>query len=352
MTPNAQLVINSRDRFILYPNELDPRTAPPFTTSQPWNNFSLINQGQNIVQGNIDKIQVAEIRFPYDIPNVIQEYTDGFSIVYGTLFSEDMNIVVGQGFYTGSELATEVQDAIDTACSLETPAIVAPNIPQVTYNEAGNFFTFSNPGTLNTYQVRDTGLVFNGSINNGPPAQTGSLLRKSLLSMMGMTPINPNSTSDSDALFTLTANSSYTGGVAPLIYTEYVDIVSKSLCGNVYVADGSTQQRGGFRKDILCRVYISDETSSQSGYVYDSSGNPMLSVVGTRPFVIHRQFKNAKVIPNNLLNSLNLVDIQVYGDDGQLIPLPDPTFGVGVYQDYRNFQITLNVFETDRKQAT
>lgn len=403
ITPNAQLVINSRDRFRAYgpQPQSSSNPQPPITTSQPYNNFVLSNPGQNIVQGSIDKIQVAEVRFPYDIPNVVEQYTDSFVISYGTVtipasalvsgrlytivnlgspavnwvaigapsatvgvqflyngvaitgtggqvnYQYDMLVQISQGFYTGLELELELQTAIDAVCAAQSTPITGTDIPDIIYDPVGNNFQFNNVGTID-FQIQDTGLLKNGATGSGVNvtnynATAPATLPKSLLSMMGFTPTNPNGGGAVQASFLLNANSEVKGGVAPLVFTDYIDIVSKALCGNVYITDGSTQP-GGFRKDLLARVYISDETSSQTGYVYDASGNPMLTVVGTRPFVIHRQFKNAKIIPNNLLNSLNTIDIQLLSDQGVLIPINVSS----QYQQPRNFQITLNVFETDR----
>ena len=344
--PNAQLVINSRDRFVAYPNPVSPQTNPPLLSSQPYNNFLLNNPGQNIVQGSIDKIQVAEIRFPYDIPNVVEQFTDLFEIDYGVAlpFTKTLLIQIPQGFYTGSELAAQIQSRINTEAAAESPPLTGADIPQLTYSEADNHFTFSNTSATIEFQVRDV-----STATNYTNAQGGQL-GKSLLNMMGFTPLQNNTSSLQEQTFLVGVGSSYAGGTAPLIFTDFIDIVSKSLCGNVYITDGSTQ-RTGFRKDLLARVYIADETSSQVGYVYDGGGNPIPSVVGCRPFVIHRQFKNAKMIPNNLLNSLNSVDIQLLMDNGQPLPNIGGAGSPGEYQAPRDFQITLNVFETDRQNT-
>jgi hypothetical protein len=72
--------------------------------------------------------------------------------------------------------------------------------------------------------------------------------------------------------------STYTG-----LYTQYLDICSPSLCQAQYVRDGNTNQTV-IRRDLIARVYIATEVSL-----------PSADAIGTRPFTIHRQFKNAKV---------------------------------------------------------
>ena len=57
------------------------------------------------------------------------------------------------------------------------------------------------------------------------------------------------------------------------------------------------------------------------------------------PFVIHRQFKNTKVMKWNNQNSVDRVDIQLYDDAGRALRLPvDNT-------TYQDFQITFQSAE-------
>lgn len=334
--PNAQLVINSRDR-LTYQAVADPtiRTVP--VESGPITNFTLSTsrQGQNLIQGSIDKIQVAEITFPYDYPNVIPSDLSGnvFSFLGTDIFF--IRIIGGStpgvypiklaagGFYTGSELATAVNARLTAVLGALSPPITGADVPQVSYNSTTNCFTFSNTSTTLAYALTNfnTGSVFPSGIP------------KTLLYIMGF----PTKVS-------LAVSSSFVGNSAQLVYTQFIDIGSQSLSGQQFIRDGSTIQFPNvFTKDLVARVYVADETSTNPTYVYDASGNPILAVPGTRPFVIHRQFKNAKMIANTLANCLNNVDITLYDDLGNVMPLPSSA--------PRDFQITFNVYEQQSEEG-
>ena len=57
---NASIVLNSRDATGGVPQD-----------GNLYNNLKFNAENQNIVQGQIESISVAEVNFPYDIPNVI-----------------------------------------------------------------------------------------------------------------------------------------------------------------------------------------------------------------------------------------------------------------------------------------
>ena len=99
--------------------------------------------------------------------------------------------------------------------------------------------------------------------------------------------------------------SQYTGR-----YTDWIDICSPALCQAQYVRDGNTNQ-GSIHRDLICRLYITTEVST---FLADP--------VGSRPFVIHRQFKNAKVMKWTAERSIDAIDIQLYDMYGQVLPTP------------------------------
>ena len=97
--------------------------------------------------------------------------------------------------------------------------------------------------------------------------------------------------------------STYTG-----VYTQYIDICSPTLCQAQYVRDGNTNQQV-IRRDLICRLYVANEVSL---FQTDPTG--------TRPFVIHRQFKNAKVMKWTAERSIDAIDIQLYDQFGNQLP--------------------------------
>ena len=81
-------------------------------------------------------------------------------------------------------------------------------------------------------------------------------------------------------------------------------------------------------------------------FMFDQDGNPM--AVGSRPFIIHRQFKNAKIIKSTLENSASSLDLSLYDMYGQPLPLP-PTAAqngeVAIYAGSRDYAITFHAEE-------
>ena len=115
---NGQLVISSADRTKGtwgYPNQ------------QPYNRFT-INKGFPVQQGQIMSVKLAEVRFPYAIPNV-NEYNNKFFIQVRS--TPGRVIIVPTGFYTGAGLATTVNGLV---------ALVYPgHAPVLTYNPNGTY---------------------------------------------------------------------------------------------------------------------------------------------------------------------------------------------------------------------
>jgi hypothetical protein len=103
--------------------------------------------------------------------------------------------------------------------------------------------------------------------------------------------------------------STYTG-----LYTQYIDICSPTLCQAQYVRDGNTNQQT-IRRDLICRLYVANEVSL---FQTDPTG--------TRPFVIHRQFKNAKVMKWTAERSIDAIDIQLYDQFGNQLPSSFPGY--------------------------
>jgi len=131
------------------------------------------------------------------------------------------------------------------------------------------------------------------------------------------------------------ANSVITGNPTELLYSEYVDIVSNKLNYYTDQKDGSSDPLTS--DSLVCRLYLTDEISLANGNGQDFS----------QPFIIHRQFKNPKAVMWNKNAVVDWLDISVYDEYGELVPLPqisvsngtDPaSFKEGAYP---NFQITL-----------
>ena len=113
--------------------------------------------------------------------------------------------------------------------------------------------------------------------------------------------------------------SPYTG-----LYTQYIDICSPTLCQAQYVRDGNTNQ-SIIRRDLIARVYIASEIST-----------PTTDPVGTRPFTIHRQFKNAKVMKWTAERSIDAIELILFDQFGNQLPIIPPMLSAAVDPDFQD----------------
>ena len=296
---NASIVLNSRD-----------------ATRGTYNNLSFNAEGQNIIQGQVDSIAVSEVNFPYDIPNI----QSGFNFFTLTNLAPagpnyDLNIVIAPGFYTGTEL--EVALNAEILVQGTAAGIAAGDLPLVTYTATDNLFAMTSPAApsaprFSTWNVQSPATF---------PSQLALVnpLYKDILSIMGYyTQQDPF----------IIAGQPLISGSAPLVFTQYVDICSPQLCRFQYFRDGTTTNLAR-RSDVICRLYISNNVATQENE-------------GERPFVIHRQFKNARVMRWTADNSVGTIDIQLYDDTGQ--PLQTTW-------KPRPYQVTFNCYELSAEEG-
>jgi len=298
---NGNLVISSKDRF-------GGTFANP--QSQPYNSFT-IQKGFPLQQGQIMNIKLTEVLFPFDIPNV-NEYNNTFGISNDPDGLISVQITVPTGFYTGATLVSTINPLISTALS-------ATNVPTLSYNANTNVFTFTQSGA--GYPVSIFPIL---NVGSGPVFSTASpVTSPSILSLMGFNFAMQNYAVPSAVLV---------GGSAPMVYTQYIDICSDVLTQYQNLPDASTGTPN--LQHVICRLYIANETSTTNA---DASGNPVFP--GMVPFVMHRQFKNPKVMRWNNQNSVDRIDIQLFDDAGRALRLPvDNT-------TYPDFQITFQSAE-------
>ena len=122
------------------------------------------------------------------------------------------------------------------------------------------------------------------------------------------------------------------GGSASLAFTQYIDICSPQLCKFQEFPGGSTTNLAR-RGNLICRLYITNNIA------VTSDG----AIEGTRPFVINRQYQNARIMKWTTGNSVGQMDIQLYDDAGQpLVSSWAP----------RPYQITFNVYEGGDEKET
>jgi hypothetical protein len=301
--PNVHLVINSRDSV----DNSTPLRPAPYQSTQ----YAAINQ--NLVQGQLEKISLNEVNFPYDLPNVMGGYNTFsiFSLGY-PVAGNIVPIVVPPGFYNGTELATAINAEI---VNNMTPFIPPTDQPSISYDTASNLFTFTAPAAPVDPQAGDVLLNSPFVYSN----QANYVYGKDLLSTMGFQRYQGYQLGGR-----FTTARPLTGSSAPLTFTQYIDICSPELCQYQELKTGNSTnfQR---RTDIICRLYVANNIS--------------VNDAGYRPFIINRQYTNERMMRWTADGSIGNMSIQLYDDVGN--PLK--------YEwRPRDFQITFNVYERER----
>jgi hypothetical protein len=365
------LVISSKDRnqtSTVSSQVLSPTGQPTTITTQtyvrqPWNNFKL-QRPQSLMQTYATRMLISEINFPFYVPNV--NINNNKIWVIGPSTSPGNPIVIflitlNPGYYSPNaantagtvSLATALNSIMANATTYGTVAPVFPagssgtlaNPPVVSVNP-NNSFSWTLTGALaGGFALFATGPLANGA-TFAPLTEIAYYSNSSLALLMGMDFRQVNGTTLASNI-----NPVLIGNPTTLQYTQYIDIVSDKLHQYTTNRDGSSDNT--FSRNLLCRLYISDEASNiVEGFSISGDGGgpisstPVQFIPGvTGPFIIHRQFKNAKAVMWNKEASVDWLDIAVYDEFGNLLPLGTNTTIPPPYSPldpvYPDFQITL-----------
>ena len=308
--PNVHIVLNSSDGVGQY------------------NDFQVLNPGQNMIQGMIKDVAVSEIQFPYDIPNVMPTYNVFELIIAPAPAQAVLNIVITPGFYTGTELAAAINAAIVVQGALvPAPAggpLVLADLPQVAFSTTNNQFTWIDATNVAFSQLWLLSAPYSSNYAGGNPNPS---VYKTLLSIMGL----PVPTANTYPYYQV-GDGLPEMGSAPLVFTQFIDITSRKLTRYQHMRDGSSSQEKR-RTDLVARVYVTNETSTYS-----------VDPPGTRPFVIHRQFKNQRCFDWTTDGSVDAIDLQLFDDFGSALPTI-PTYPP------RPYQITLHAYQNSKEES-
>ena len=357
---NALMTTSSFDRDSTTQVTIAGQTTQ-YSNQQPYNTFRVQTQGGNIVQGAVNRIRVSEVFFPYQIPTVVTGYNNQMTIQYYrminntvpapatiTIFDPPLVVTLPTRYFTATELAAAIQSSITV---YEAGNSITAGTFTVTVLPGSNAICFQN---TTTFAAGFGGVNFFAGIQPFIPNDrlAGSVLQapylawttghRQIFATYPGAPVSGNQgTTPGPIVVPLLGgvyapflvpggwdNSGGAGGpqwpiVAPGYspnamvgstyngkYTDYIDICSPSLCQAQYVRDANTNQ-ATVRRDQICRLYVSNDTSS---YTADTEG--------TRPFVISRQFVNYKVMKWTAERSIDAIDILLFDQYGQPLPIP------------------------------
>jgi len=290
------------------------------------------------------------MNFPYDIPNIqAGGPTPTNNFVLTNLDSAaGLDVELTSAFYSGLELENAInleigQLAVDAG-------VPANDLPVFSFQDTENLMVITPPAAPTAPQAWVITSAYTFPVPNFPGLIPSNNLGKDIMSLMGFLPSQGNTLyllgpaiPNSNGLYIVNTNyagpstipaTAKTGVIsgassAPLSFTQYIDICSPELCQYQYFRDGSTTNLAR-RADVICRLYISNNVATQE-------------TEGQRPFVINRQFNNARVMRWNSGSSIGSMSVQLFDDVGQ--PLTT------TWQP-RPYQISFNVYEQDKDSTT
>jgi hypothetical protein len=271
------------------------------------------------------RIGVSEVRFPYYIPNVNTSNNKLWILAFNNGATISLyEITVNPGFYNGTTLAVALNSIISGATTYGNYNVIQ--------GLALPFNPASPPGFI--FNASTSQMLYDPSITNLTPS-----------GLSGVNPLvgaseeqynsQPSLTGLMGFSFQQVVNAGYFGTTAfasrisDYAYTDYIDIVSEKFNQYARTRDGSSDS--GFNRSLICRLYLSDESGISDG---------------TRPFTIYRQFQNPKMVEWNKEASVDWLDIALYDEYGELLPLPPQVLlpnaqGLTDGGSYPDFQITL-----------
>jgi hypothetical protein len=334
-------------------------------SSQPYSRFRIQTNGANIIQGQVNKLSITELSFPYDIPTVVKGQNDSL-IIYDYEYVVGQPIPVNppavyvltfpQGFYTATEAVAVLNGLFPLlGLGLSLSAAVSPSIGAISIRNTSTWN--ATPGASNhIYELLPYSTSGNYDATNfyNTPQLLWTLGFRSLYASYPFqtsvqpTNVNPHAISlvpisspptlslnFPTLLATKIEGTPYSGA-----YTNYIDIVSPALTQAQYVRDSTTSQNT-VKKDVIARIYVNDNVSLATS-----------NSIGSRPFVIYRLYPCPKVMKWTVDRSLDAISLELYDQYG--LPLPDvgpliisSAGTTQVFSGPRDYAITFHVHEHD-----
>jgi hypothetical protein len=324
---SAFMLLDSRDRYNLKPD--GTYTDDIYV---PINNFYINHQKLNAL-GQIKRIAVKEISFPWTVPNV-NGYNNTFWVEIPTdpsgnydpagTESRFLYTSLVQGFYTQDAIATELALKLNTALLNENGTPSAYNFTwAVQYNV--------NTSTEKNYRFSIDGFDNNTSLPlefrvNKPDYFN---INKTLIKLMGFnTPSRKNKQLKQFSV-------GYISGIPSMAYTKYIDICSSTLTKYQNIKDTLTQFS---YSDVIYRLYLDNPLNNN--FIGLTSPNTQYNF-GSYPCTnLYRQIENPKFIEWQPNENISGIDIRLYDDSGELL------YDAGERFQNNDFFITFEVSES------
>ena len=314
---SAHLLIDSLDRYEnsnFGSNNQNITLLSALAGADPTASNFTISRNQPLLYGYFTRVAITQVQMEYNIPSVLEQFNNTLYIQYtqGANVNVPITVTLSAGWYNNVELADELQTQIRAALAA---AGVTNNGFTVTFGRPNYTFTFdTNNADLFGFTVVPTANVVNQTLYLKTLQLIGITTTQTLPSIVSAPTVS-----------TITANR------APrLLFTQYVDIISRNLTKYQRVKDTDTAAVNN-KSFIIARVYL---VPPNTAAFVDASGNSL----GSRPFTICVDYNTPKHIkwsPNEAIHELDFQLLDEYGDE-----LPWDTF----YPT--EFQLTMLATET------
>lgn len=280
----AQMLVSSTDR---YSNPIVRLTYP--TTSSNWS----LNLKNYALNGYFTRLALTQLQVFWNIPTIIDGVNDVFILnIDGT----ETPFTLTAGFYSGSELATEIENEVSATIGTFT----------CTYNDDGGFrFDSGGPEQI-SFALLDNDVPDYNSNNN-------------FLFTIGA--IEPN--------FTAQTNTAFSTGVAPMLYTRWIDLCSSYLTKYQRAKD-QTSDPAAVVSNVIARIYPTPPNVTLN--------QAMPGQLYARPFVMCIDYNTPKMIMWNKDEAISNFDLQLRDEYGNFLPW-SPEFGT-------EYQLTILASET------
>ena len=256
-------------------------------------NFT-IQRNTPLLNGYFTRLAITQVQFEYNLPSVLTNFNDTIYLRYtqGATVNQAVTVVLDAGWYNNADLAAALQAEI-------IAALAATGVPNpaftVTFNKPTYSLTFAT-NNADTFGFAD---VVTG-LNSIEQAQYLKALQ-----LIGVTSNQTLAPLANPSVSIIVANRS-----PRLIYTQYVDIVSRNLTKYQRVKDADTASQKN-KSYIIARVYFVAPNTVQ---FVDASGESF----GSRPFTICVDYNTPKHIkwsPNEAVHELDFQLLDEYGDE-------------------------------------
>ena len=311
-----------------------------------------INKQRPLMFGYMTRLALSEMNIQWDTPNVNKSNNTLTMALYSATdatppvvtFQDYIRITITEGFYSPDELATEIANELNA-----DPDVVANGLTfTVTYDNDQCNFSIVQTAIYPSNRLKGFFQIISGS---APRSLTGlDKLSDDILYCIGMDAVDRDSKGGLVSYY-----SRIVGGLAPMLYTPYIDVVSNLLTKNQNVSDGSTSTV--YTGSKLARIYFSNEAIETRHNNLVSGGDivSVCNIVGTRPCIFRREFKVPKQIQWNSTENVDAIDIQVLDYKGNPVVIQDQitttanalTNGISVFESSNtSFQFTLQISES------